>query len=241
MIIHKLIIRGYDHPLFCEDFAFVKKHDNLVFSGIFDGCSTGQDSHFASSLFAKIFLNNIEKINTKNPLDAMMRQLLHYSIKDILQIKGLLNLHIEDLLTTIVIMIFNTGTNEANIVFVGDGFAMIDGEKIIIDQNNQPDYLAYHIENLQRKDNFVEWYERLKTKFIFEVINDISICSDGIQSFTKNSESPDEAINPVEYLLDDTFLIKNKTMLSRKCNILRTKFNIVPLDDLSIVRIKLNL
>ena len=52
---YSVIRKGEDHPVFCEDFMSINNSGRYFIGVVFDGCSSGSDSHFASSLFGKIF------------------------------------------------------------------------------------------------------------------------------------------------------------------------------------------
>ena len=66
MRIHTLLKRGFSHKDFCEDFLLCKALDEkYLLAGVFDGCSSGVDSHFASALFAKIVKNVATELYSK--------------------------------------------------------------------------------------------------------------------------------------------------------------------------------
>ena len=91
---------------------------------------------------------------------------------------------------------------------------------------NAPNYMAYYL-NDENIDRFMSSLFIQKT----ENFSDISICTDGIDTFNTSSE-----INAFDFLIKDKSLIKSEAMLSRKCNILENK-GINHKDDFTIVRI----
>ena len=54
-MIKELVRRGTNHKNFCEDSVYHLEYGNIVDLAVFDGCSTGIKSHFASELMYKIF------------------------------------------------------------------------------------------------------------------------------------------------------------------------------------------
>ncbi len=49
-----LNVRSQTHNS-CEDSVLVKENDSYIWGGVFDGCSTGTKSHWASQTFAYTF------------------------------------------------------------------------------------------------------------------------------------------------------------------------------------------
>ena len=50
-----------DHHNFCEDSSLVFQDDNFIHIAVFDGCSTGIDSHFASFFFSRMLRKTIKE------------------------------------------------------------------------------------------------------------------------------------------------------------------------------------
>lgn len=239
MKIHSVIRKGSEHRVFCEDFLWTEENERVICSAILDGCSTGKDSHFASSLYGKALrsqFSTLSFIDNKN-LDQMAKFVLYNGLCQVNTVRAQLRLGIGELLATIIFSIFDKETKELFVIVIGDGVFTVNGEVFSIDQDNMPDYISYHIETLVNKDNFDSWFENFENKFTFKDVKDFSICSDGILSFKVNKETPHGEKEPVEFLTKDSFLINNPSMLARKCNILESKHEMVHTDDLSIIRI----
>ena len=102
-----------------------------------------------------------------------------------------------------------------------------------------PDYLAYHLDKINSEAEFNMWYMLHTREFYVENLMDVSISTDGADSFvqTRKDIDNDELINPIDYLFKDEFLLKNKAMLGRKCNMLERKHGLVNTDDLGIIRV----
>lgn len=240
MRIHTLLKRGFSHKDFCEDFLLCKALDEkYLLAGVFDGCSSGVDSHFASVLFAKIVKNVATELSTNftDDTEMLLKVVLFHTITTVDKIQRQLNLLTTELLTTIQLLLINKQSYSGKLICIGDGYALINGTHYNFDQNNQPDYLAYHLNELVEKEIFYEWFENHNQLIDIDKVEDISIASDGILSFLPANDSREDGIEPVHYLLTDTFLIKNSSMLKRKCNILSNKYKFNNFDDLSIVRI----
>jgi len=145
-------------------------------------------------------------------------------------ISSILKLDPLEILSTMILVIVRD--NQAHVIVSGDGCVYLsDGtsaeETKIESPGNAPDYLAYHLKDLQ------ETYISLKD-YSFEVNKTISICSDGIYSFTdRNKKDVSDIIIP--RLLYDESLLKSEAMLARKYNLL-LKEGYSNYDDLSIVR-----
>lgn len=238
--IHTLLKRGSSHKDFCEDFLCLHSDNEHIIGAIFDGCSSGKDSHFASVLYTKA-MNKAYKsaIFAGNTPAEIIKSILKSTIAEVSQIKKNLELETNELLTTILLVVVDIKNELTEIVSIGDGFIMINGTDYLIDQDNRPDYASYYLDKLSDIEYFNYWFEQLD-KFSATAINDISIASDGILTFQKNgilADTDKMNINPTDYLLKDTYLIKNRSMLRRKCNILKNKHSLENYDDISIIRI----
>ena len=242
MIIHKYIKRGLNHANYCEDFILHETlEDQYELFGVFDGCSSGVDSHFASSFIAKTVKSEFYKlaVETDLPQEDFMKKLLFGVIFTLKEQQKILSLNRDELLSTIILFLYDKNTDSGIIVTIGDGVISINGTHIIIDENNVPDYLAYHLDNINDEAEFKIWYLMHTQQYFIDNLIDISISTDGATSFVPTGKTidRDELINPLDYLLKDMFLLKNKAMLGRKCNILERKHGLVNGDDLGVIRV----
>ncbi len=240
MKIHTVIRKGSEHRVFCEDYLWTLESERFIGAAILDGCSTGTESHFASALFGKALKSQFNFFcdqSLSGSAENTMKHILHLAISNVNIVRAQLQLGIGELLATVIFALYEKKTKRLHVIVIGDGVVVVNGEEHIIDQNNMPDYVSYHIERLVHKIEFEKWFEEFKNKFIFEDVNDFSICSDGILSFKTTKETTEEKVNPLEFLTKDSFLINNISMLARKCNILENKHGMVHQDDLSIIRI----
>jgi len=242
MIVHKYIKRGLNHPNYCEDFILHETlADKYELFGVFDGCSSGIDSHFASAFIAKIVRSEFHKLDGDTDLlqRPFMKKLLFRVINVIKEQKQTLNLDTNELLSTIILFLYDKPANSGIIISIGDGVVCINGKQTIIDEDNVPDYLAYNLDKISSEAEFKMWYMLHAREFYVENLMDVSISTDGATSFVKTGKAKDNAefINPIEYLFNDKFLIQNKAMLGRKVNILQRKHGLANGDDLGIVRV----
>ncbi|MCK9415897.1 protein phosphatase 2C domain-containing protein [Candidatus Dojkabacteria bacterium] len=237
MIIRSVLKKGTDHPVNCEDDLFFSIAEPYYIGAIFDGCSTGKKSHFASNLYSKI-LNKV--LNTKTyqmfddgdySLEDIAKQTFVKFFNKLKKIKHILSLNDLEILSTFIVAIVKN--NQAYIIVSGDGCIVADDKEIKLESiENAPDYLAYHL-----NEKVFDVYENNIKKFKFDNIqNGLSICSDGIYSF-RNPDSSKAYSNVIEDLLYDKKLIDSEAMLARKYNILtNSKNGFSNYDDLSIVR-----
>ena len=249
MKIHSVIKKGEDHVVFCEDFMVMNDHGRFFVGAVFDGCSGGNDSHFASSLFGKVF-NQIFKNGSLSgeTLEAKARDFTRKFVNKLFDIKVSLQLEENDMLATFVVLIYDKVHGEALTMTVGDGVVHCDGE--IFEFKNErfkfshptqymdmPDYISYDLVELGFDGSYFDaWYDKhVKVKKFIDP-KDICISTDGILSFKK----PEEPIDVIDFLMKDSQWCDNKIMLSKKINVLRTRFKTIHKDDISIIRLVFN-
>lgn len=252
MKIHTVLRRGSDHNNFCQDFYSIGETPNFLYCAIFDGCSGGKDSHFASALFGKAFDDVIKNmhgvLDVENHLIEQNAKFLIYMItRKIKEVKQVLHLNIVELLSTVVLCTINKNTKECFITAFGDGFFYVDGVEVLIKNtrfiskengDNMPDYLVYDLAQIETYSEFELWFSQKSEIHKFENVSNISIASDGIGTF-KIFKQCSETINAIDFLVKDESLMDTKNMLERKYNIIKNKYCMINTDDLSLIRIKL--
>jgi GMP synthase PP-ATPase subunit len=233
---------GDYHLNHCEDDLLIKKiSSDKVVCAVMDGCSTAMDSHFASTLIAKLLRKVIieagyralyEKDN-QHSLEEELKEIIKGLFKEIIFAKNHLMLDEKELLTTLIILIYDITKDEGLVLAIGDGVVCINGNITEFDRNNKPDYLAYHLH-----EDFENWYSVQYQKIFFDHLDDVSIATDGISSFSqiKKTDS-DEVINFVEYLMINQNNNDTEDMLNRKLKQLEHQYGVKPTDDLAIIRI----
>lgn len=231
--IHSLLRRGSSHRNNCEDSLFHLKMNNIYCLGVFDGCSDGIDSYFASKLICNIFKqtisdhllsNNTDTILSKNSL----KEIYYQSLISLKKINEELNLETKALLSTVILSIVDISKNKSITMIIGDGCIITDSEFISIDQNNIPNYIGYYLNN----NDILSLFDSEVVKIFENNFNNLfCISTDGILSF-KNKD-----VNEIiSFLIKDKSLIDSEASLSRKVNILENQ-NILHYDDLGIIRI----
>ncbi|UKB78668.1 protein phosphatase 2C domain-containing protein [Chryseobacterium sp. MEBOG07] len=232
---------GDYHINHCEDDLLIKKigSDKIV-CAVMDGCSTAMDSHFASTLIGKILRKVIieagyrilyEKDN-QHSLEEELKEIIKGLFKELKFVKNHLMLDEKELLTTLIILVYDITADEGLVLTIGDGVVCINGNITEFDRNNKPDYLAYHLH-----ENFEDWYSGLSQKIFFDHLDDVSIATDGISSFSKIKKTDsDEGINFMQYLMIDQQNNDTEEMLNRKLKQLEHQYGVKPTDDLAIIR-----
>ncbi len=236
MKIYTTIQRGHLHKVFCEDFLWTAiPHPNWVIGAVADGCSSGQDSHFASALTCKILRKQVEKTKfeqAKSPKEVAL-DLLHSFMADFRQTIDQLALNILEVLSTLLLVIHDVRNKQTFIVILGDGVVAINDQIYNIDQENSPNYPAYYRE--ESKENLDIYF--LKHYFEVENAKQIAIATDGVLKFQNEKNLLETNLHDVVvYLLTDHALQNVESMLNRKMNLLAIKQHTVPIDDVAIVR-----
>ncbi len=209
--------RSVDH-LNCEDNFTVLETDNIIQGVIADGCSTGIKSNFASQLYC-YFIQ--QYINLK--LNILENNNLQFLVNDIYDTADNISLEVNQLLSTLILFTYYKDTKVLNIRVFGDGYYYVNGKEFVIEQNNEPDYIAYHLDNIQ------PYLDKYPVQTYLDV-NSFTISSDGISSF-KLPQSKSSDINPKELLLSSN---SSSNHLDRKFNIISRQGWYIN-DDLTLI------
>lgn len=227
--------RGNAHQDWNEDNYFLHQTEKAIIGGVFDGCSSGKDSYFASKLFANVLKNTIQKGNTVVTIHQFP-ELVKVYLENLNKSIAILGLSEDEILSTAILFVYEIDTSQLLVKFFGDGIAYANQNELIScnnDEANQPDYLGYSLDNIVKTNDFRDYW--LKKKEFRSKTKDFSIATDGIFSFKKKNESiPDIPLE--HYLVSDLFLYKNPSSLKRKLNILKNK-GFEHDDDVTILRI----
>ncbi len=239
MKIYKLIKMGEYHQDFCEDFLCVEYLDSkYTIIAVMDGCSMGIDSHFSSTLFGKIIKKIVQEKNYEDflqkkgietPFETLkfMLENIYVNLKNL---KNTLLLDTKELLSTLILSVFDA--KKGVVIAIGDGVINIDDKTISFEQENKPDYLAYHFGEV-----FEDWFVAQKQIITFENQKSISICTDGIDTFQKLNPKNLSEINPKTYLLQNMDYHEKYEMLQMKIKVLEKDFSLKATDDLAIIRV----
>lgn len=240
MGIDSLLLRGELHEVYGEDAQFYTNlGENWFIAAVMDGCSSGTESYFASVILAKILKKNCKtlpllvEINPDLDLDSFSPEsmgefLLNQVFEDLKQTRKLLLSDKYELLSTLILLVYHKPTKSASIVVSGDGFVKIDQEIIEIDQQNVPDYMAYHFDL-----TFEKWLKNHIKTYKAKGVESVSISTDGIAKLFNDKRGKSKKINPMEYLF-----AADSESLKEKYEILKDKYKLIPFDDISIITIK---
>lgn len=211
--------RGGNHNS-CEDSVFVKETDTVIYGGVFDGCSSGENSHWASQTFAYMFKSLFRDCQ------SLKNAVIYEAVKELNKVVHILEIDRDtQLLSTCLLFIYNKKNRTLDIRCFGDGVYYINDVEYVIDQDNIPDYLGYRL-NYDVLIDFLDAYPVVR----HENVDRFIICSDGIQAIHENQYEP-ASVKWEELLLAPP---ASENYLKRMWNILKNKkFTLA--DDLTIV------
>lgn len=209
--------RGSSHKNYCEDFLLTIPVSKQIFVGmVADGCSAGKHAHFASAFHCKLMRKVVYThtcIPQNTPVQTLANMLLLAWMRDLRHFKQEMLIPENELLSTLILLIYNTETKQAYISALGDGGISINQDLYEIDQNNRPDYPIYRID-----DSEEEWLDYFNEQsYLIESPSQVGIATDGIFSFYYTQhirEIPESKF--ADYLMRDTNLKEYEDMIQQK-------------------------
>lgn len=243
MKLYKLSTKGFFHENHNEDYLISAKiGDNKLLISVLDGCSNGIESYFASTLIGKLLkkiakeLDYLEFIKRdEKPLEEILKETVRLLFGNLREVKSQLDLNKYELLSTMILGVIDSKSKIAELLIVGDGLINYNGIIEEFEQDNQPDYLGYHLQ-----EDFEEWYENQNQRLSLKNISDLSISTDGIYTFKEykleKGKSKSE-LEILEYLLRKENDLENENMLSIRLHEIQENWNLKPSDDLSVIRV----
>lgn len=243
MKIYSAIQIGDYHQNNCEDHLYIGEYGkNKIICAVMDGCTTALESHFASTLVGKIlkkicvekgYKEFVEQDGISLNIEENLKLILRDLLNELKIVKNQLMIDSKELLTTLIILLFDKNSEEGIILAIGDGFVNINGKITEFEQDNKPDYLGFHL-----SEDFETFYNSQKQKIEFNKITDLSISTDGIFTFEKLApKKSKEEINVIEFLTTENTNCEKEEMLSLKLKMLENEFGLKPTDDFSMIRI----
>ncbi len=241
MSIYELTQIGAFHENHCEDYVLscpISDHRFLL--AVLDGCSMGDESFFASALLGKILrkvakdLYYLSSYRSPSPPEILeqLRYILQQLFEELIFLQNRLYLESSHLLTTLLIAVVDNKHQQAEVGIFGDGLVVVDGQTYEFDQDNSPDYLAYHLGS-----GFDVWWQNQEQRLSLTGLKDISLSTDGIFSFRNFEEQaypdPNVAIQKLLMEIDNS---ENDRTLIKQLKQLQDREKILPGDDLGIVR-----
>ena len=243
MEILSLLKRSIHHPNFSEDFLFSHSlTKDILVAAVMDGCSSAKDSHFVSTLYSKSLYKSCRMlpqmkeilddfdINTMD-LEAIGNFIMNQLFDDLKKTKKLYFLNTEELLSTIVLLIYNKKEETTFILMSGDGFFSINGKLTEVDQNNIPNFLGYHLGK-----NFDSIQESEIQRWNFHNVKDVSIATDGIDKFKKELKNEKEITVLKNAFFKDKPNKDAEGYLEKQYDAF-TKKGFTPHDDIGIIRV----
>jgi hypothetical protein len=233
---------GEYHLNHCEDYLFVEDiGSSKILCAVMDGCTMATDSYFVSTLVGKLLRKIVREKGYKelynlepfNDIDSYLKSIVKQLFQELNTIKNQLMLDRNELLTTLILLLADKKASEGIVLIVGDGLVCINGKATEFDQDNKPDYLGFHL-----NEDFETWYLTQKQKIIFNTLQDVSIATDGILTFSPVKKGDlIGTINPIDFLLFDKVNNESDDMLNLKLTRIEHGFGLKPTDDIAIVRL----
>ena len=243
MRIYQFTKTGDHHVNHCEDYTITETlGTDKILCAVMDGCTMGTDSYFASTLTGKLLRKiaierRFQAFYEKTPsLDckAESKEVLRRLMTELRAIKNLLFLNSDELLTTLILGVFDLQKNEGFVLTVGDGLVYANGVYTEYEQNNIPDYIGYHL-----SEDFETWFSAQHQVVTVDTLSDISLSTDGIFTFLPYDQGIyNISKDPVDYLLLDCSDEDMANMLLKKTTFLEQHCGLRPTDDLGIIRLR---
>lgn len=209
---------------------------------VMDGCSSGTDSYFASTLIGKLlrkiakqeaYREYLQKQEIK--LDKLLEKVSIQLFEELANLNRQLDLKSDEILSTLILGIIDLKQKSAEIMVVGDGLIHINGENIEYENDNKPDYIGYHL-NMDKH----LWYQtRTKRKSIPQ-IKDITISTDGIHTFKNHDGKFYEAFSDNEIMsefFENQSNLENANKLKKSLIMIKDIYGLMPSDDLTMIRV----
>lgn len=246
MHIQTALQKGHFHPVYCEDFLLTQelsKHRWLA--AVMDGCTMGDDSHFASTLTGKILKKIIKELGFEEfggsfpsldtiPLDQLTKEIVMRLLASLEQASNSLLLEESELLSTLVLSLVDQTQHKAFVLVIGDGYFASEGKVEDVDQNNKPDYLGYHL-----GENIESWWASQTQHWSLDSIASLTIATDGPGAIEKlDSSKPDFPGSVIDYLLLDESLDHLPRGLGKKLEQLENEHGLVATDDIAIIKMR---
>ncbi len=235
---YTLLKRGQSHPSCCEDALWAAEWQGLCVGAVSDGCSSGVRSHFASALTIKILQMALKKqaiSHDKENLAYLGAKWIADFYEGMAAASAFLELEQQELLATLMVAIMNPQTQKAWILALGDGLWAVNEQIEEINQDNQPHYPIYDLEN----PHFQAYEWALSNGKNLTEVQNLAISTDGVASFLSATNTNVTSLEPISYMLTDSHLAHLNQMLQRKYNILNTQHKLSAFDDVGIVRFML--
>lgn len=226
-----------------EDFLISEEAgNNRKVIAVMDGCSSGTDSHFASTLIGKL-IRKIAKQQAYREyaqketyeLGIQLELIALQLFEELSNLNRQLDLKSDEILSTLILAVIDTNECKAEILVVGDGFIHYNGKNVEYENDNKPDYIGYHL-NMDKH----LWFQTRTQKLTIDKIEDLSISTDGIHTFKNFDGKAYPEISQNE-IMDRFFVSKkeldNSNKLKKTLIEIKNSNGLMPSDDLTIIRV----
>lgn len=209
---------------------------------VMDGCSSGTDSHFASTLIGKL-LRKIAKQEAYReyaqkqlrPLKEQLESISLQLFEELSNLNRQLDLKSDEILSTLILGVVDLQKNSAEIVIIGDGLIHVNGKNIEYENDNKPDYIGYHL-NMEKN----LWFQTRTQKLSVDKINDLTISTDGIHTFKNFDGKSYEETNQEEIMskfFENKKELENTNKLKKTLIEIKNENGLMPSDDLTMIRV----
>ncbi len=234
---------GEFHVNHNEDFLVCEEAGNSRrMIAVMDGCSSGTDSHFASTLIGKL-LRKIAKQEAYReyaqkdikPIKELLETISLQLFEELANLNRQLDLKSDEILSTLILAIVDVEIRNAEIVIVGDGLIHANGENIEYENDNKPDYIGYHL-NMDKH----LWFQTRTQKLSITKVDDLTISTDGIHTFKNFDGKSYEDIEQEEIMrkfFEDRTEMENDNKLKKTLIELKNTNGLMPSDDLTMIRV----
>jgi Protein phosphatase 2C len=243
MKFHELSHIGEFHINHNEDFLVSEeagKSRQLI--AVMDGCSSGNDSYFASTLIGKLLrkiakqesYEEFAKSKTKK-INQQIEQVTLQLFEELSNLNRQLDLRSDEILSTIILAIIDKESCSAELVIIGDGVIHINGKNMEYENDNKPDYIGYHL-NMDKN----LWYQTRTKKLTIGKIEDLTISTDGIHTFKNFDGKTYDFIDQQEIMskfFEDRHELENKNKLKKTLIEIKNQYGQMPSDDLTMIRV----
>lgn len=235
---------GKHHANNCEDsvgsYKIGQSRELIV---VCDGCSMGDKSHYVSELIQKI-LREISKeedyreyVSDYNmDMNELLRSVCNSLFKRVKKIYQLTGSHKYDYLSTVLILIVDYKSLEYSYMVSGDGVVWIDDQFEIYDQNNQPNYIGYHLDI-----EFEKWFSSEVVTRNGDFSKSVAVSTDGILTFSNGNDEfvTDNELNQLMRRLMSYSEIENELEIQNIIDELATLKDISTTDDIAICKLEI--
>lgn len=234
---------GEFHVNHNEDFLVAEETGKITkLIAVMDGCSSGTDSHFASTLIGKV-LRKIAKqeayleyaSQNQKGIEQLLEDISLQLFEELSNLNRQLDLKSDEILSTLILGIIDTESKQAELIIVGDGLLHVNGENIEYENDNRPDYIGYHL----NMDKTLWFQTKIIRKSVPQLI-DLTIATDGIHTFKNFDGKNYESISEMELMakfFENKDELDNSNKLKKTLIEIKDKHGLMPSDDLTMIRV----